>query len=231
MGQAIGVLVVEDRRLVRDRLVTLLDEQPDLDVVAAAEGFDAGLRRAQETKPDVVLVDASLGNHPSHRFVGSVRKAVPEAGVIVMDLPAAEEDVVEFVRAGATGFVPKRASVDDLIATVRSVAGGTAVVPPPFCSALFSHIAKGAAGRRAPAATDAVRLSKREQEVIALIAEGLSNKEIAGRLNLATYTVKSHVHNILKKLAVHNRLQIAAHAYGSEGPRSNPGDARLRPGD
>lgn len=230
MGQAIGVLVIEDRRLVRDRLVTLLDAQPDFKVVAA-EGSDAGLRRAEETKPDVVLVDASLGNHRSHRCVGSLRKTVPEAGVIVMDLLPAEDDVVEFVRAGATGFVAKRATLDDLVATVRSVADGAAVVPAPFAGALFSHIAQQAVDRSAPAATDVVRISKRERQVIDLIAEGLSNKEIARRLNLATYTVKSHVHNILEKLALHNRLQIAAHAHGSEGPKPNAVDARLVPGD
>jgi DNA-binding NarL/FixJ family response regulator len=132
MGQPIGVLVIEDNRLARDRLVTLLDAQQDFKVVAAAEGPDAGLRRAEETKPRVVLVAASLGNHRSHRFVDSVRKTAPEAGVIVMDLLPAEEDAVDFVKAGATGFVAKRASTDDLVATVRSVAGGTAVVPPPL---------------------------------------------------------------------------------------------------
>jgi len=213
MAKRIRVLLIEDNRLLRDGLADLLDAQPDFKVVAAAEGPDAGLLRVQETKPHVILVDASLGNHSSHGFVQNVRTTAPEARVIVMNLLPAEEAVVEFVKAGATGFVAKRARIDDLVATVRSVAGGAEVVLPPLTGALFSYIAKRAAGRSAPAVSDPVRMSKREQEVIDLIADGLSNKEIARRLHIATDTVKSHVHNILEKLALHNRLQIAAHAH------------------
>jgi len=138
MAKRIRVLVIEDNRLVRDGLAALLDAQPDFKVVASAEGPDAGLLRVQETKPHVVLVDASLGNHSSHGFVESIRTTAPEARVIVMNLLPVEEDVVDFVKAGATGFVAKRARIDDLVATVRSVAGGAKVVlPPPDRCALF----------------------------------------------------------------------------------------------
>jgi DNA-binding NarL/FixJ family response regulator len=161
-----------------------------------------------------------LGNHSSHGFVESTRTTAPEARVIVMNLLPVEEDVVDFVKAGATGFVAKRARIDDLVATVRSVAGGAKVVLPPLTGALFSYIAKRATGRNAPTVSDAVRMSKREREVIDLIAQGLSNKEIARRLHIATDTVKSHVHNILEKLALHNRLQIAAHAHRAGGSKA-----------
>lgn len=217
MAKGIRVLVVEDNPLLRDGLAALLDAQADLKVVAAADEPDAALRRLQETKPHVVLVDASLGSHSSRHFVERVRTAAPEAGVIVMDLLPVEEDVVEFAKAGATGFVAKGARLDELVAAVRSVAGGAPVVLPPFAGALFSYIAKRAVGPDANAARDAVRLSKREREVIDLIAEGLSNKDIARRLHIATDTVKSHVHNILEKLALNNRLQIAAHAHRARG--------------
>jgi DNA-binding NarL/FixJ family response regulator len=217
MAQRTGVLVIEDNRLTRDSVAALLDAQPDFRVVGAAEGPDAGLRRVQETNPRVVLVDASLGNRSSCRFVESVRRAAPDARVVVMDLLPAEEAVVEFARAGATGFIGKRASRDELVATVRSVAGGADVVPPHLTGLLCSYIAKRAAGPSAPAADGATRMSKREREISVLIAEGLSNKEIARRLNIATYTVKSHVHNILEKLALHNRLQIAAHVHRAGG--------------
>jgi DNA-binding NarL/FixJ family response regulator len=212
MAKSIRVLVIEDNRLVRDGLAALLDAQPDFKVVAAAEEPEAALLEVRETKPHVVLVDAALGNHDSRGVVERVRKAAPDARVVVVDLLPAEEDVVEFVQAGATGFVVKDATIDDLVTTVRSVAAGAHVVPPPLTGALLSYIAKRPVGRRAPAVSDAVRMSRREREVIDLIAEGLSNKEIARRLHIATHTVKSHVHNILEKLAVHNRLQIAAHA-------------------
>jgi len=220
MASQIRVLVIEDNRLLLDGLAALLDAQPDLKVVAAADGPEAGLLQVQETKPHVVLVDACLENQSSYPFVERVRTTAPEAQVIVMNLLPVEEDVVEFVKAGATGFVAKRARIDDLVATVRAVAGGAKVVLPPLTGALFSYIAKRGVGRTAPAVSNAVRMSQREREVIDLIADGLSNKEIARRLHIATDTVKSHVHNILEKLAIHNRLQIAAHAHRARGSKT-----------
>jgi DNA-binding NarL/FixJ family response regulator len=211
------VLVIEENRLARAGLAALLDAQPDLTVVAAVGRPDVGLLRAQETKPHVVLVNASLGSHSSNRFVERVRKVSPEPKVVVTEFPPVEEAMAEFAVAGASGFVPKRANHADLVGTVRSVAGGVEVVLPPLTSALFSCVARAAVARSAPAVTDAVRMSKREREVIDLIAAGLSNKEIARRLSLATNTVKSHVHNILEKLVLHNRLQIAAHAHRVAG--------------
>lgn len=218
MSQRTGVLVIEDNRLVRDRLAALLNAQPDLRVVAAADGPDAGLRRVQDSRPQVVLVDASLGSHSSPRVVEYVRKTAPQARVVVMDLPPVEDVVVAFARAGATGFVGKHASIDDLVGTIRGVSRGAVVVPPSLTGLLCSHIAKRAIHRDTPDVPPRIRMSRREQEVVRLIAEGLSNQEIGRRLNIATYTVKSHVHNLLKKLALHSRLQLAVHVYRSPAP-------------
>ncbi len=222
MAKRILVLVIEDNRLVRDGLAALLDAQPDFKVVAAAEGANAGLLQVRETKPHVVLVDATLGNHDSHRLVESVRKEAPESKVIVMDLLPAQEDVIGFIKAGANGFLVKDATIDDFVRTIRSVAEGADVVPPALTRTLLSHIADQAVTRSTTAVLQAVQMTKREQEITSQIAEGLSNKEIAQRLNIATYTVKSHVHNILEKLALHSRLQIAAHAHKAGAPLSVP---------
>ena len=218
------VLVIEDNRLVRDGLAALLDAQPGFKVVAAAEGANVGLKQVQETKPHVVLVDGALGNHSVHRLVENVRKTAPDTKVIVMDLLPAQQDVIEFIKAGASGFIVKDATVDDFVKTIRAVAQGANVVPSALTGTLLSHIAEQAVIRQTPALADAVRMTKREREVIDLIAEGLSNKEIAKQLHLATYTVKSHVHNILEKLALHSRLQIAAHAHKISSPRHRPAD-------
>jgi len=214
-------MVIDDNRLVREGLVALLDAQPDLKVVAAAENTTAGLRQLPEVAPHIVLVDAGLDNGAdSYRCVEIIRKTAPEAKVIVMDLLPAPEDVIEFVKAGANGFIMKDATVDDLVSTIRSVAQGADVVPPALTGTLLSHIAQQAAARPIPAAAEGVWMTKREREIMNLIAEGLSNKEIAQRLSIATYTVKSHVHNILEKLALHSRLQIAAytHRTGAASP-------------
>ena len=223
MAKRILVLVIEDNRLVREGLAALLDAQPDFKVVAAAEGANAGLLQVRETKPHVILVDAALGNHDSHRLVETVRKEAPESRVIVMDLLPAQEDVIRFIKAGANGFIVKDATIEDFVRTIRSVAEGTDVVPAALTGTLLSHIVDQAVQRSTSAVLEAVQMTKREREITALIAEGLSNKEIAQRLNIATYTVKSHVHNILEKLALHSRLQIAAHAHrGSKAEADQP---------
>jgi DNA-binding NarL/FixJ family response regulator len=220
LPKRIRVLVIDDNRLVREGLQALLDEQPDVKVVAAAEDRASGLRDLQEFTPHIVLVDAALDNGDGYGFVEVLRKTAPETKVIVMDLLPAPEDVIEFVKAGANGFIMKDASVDELVSTIRSVALGADVVPPALTGTLLSHIAQQAAAvRQVPGAADAVRMTKREKEIMNLIAEGLSNKEIAQHLNIATYTVKSHVHNILEKLALHSRLQIAAYTHRA-GPLS-----------
>jgi DNA-binding NarL/FixJ family response regulator len=117
------------------------------------------------------------------------------------------------VEAGASGFIMKSATVDDFLRTIRSVAMGEKVLPPPLTSSLFSHVVEYALKKGADKLKGAVRMTKREREIIALIAEGMTNKEIAQRLDVATYTVKSHVHNIMEKLALHSRLQIANQAH------------------
>jgi DNA-binding NarL/FixJ family response regulator len=220
------VLVIEDNRLVRDGLVALLREQPDLKVVAAVESADAGLAQMREAKPDIVLVDAALGNGDSHRLVRDLRKEGPNTRMIVMDLLPVHEDVIEFVRAGANGFIVKDATIEDFVRTIRSVSNGVDVVPQSLTGTLLSHIADQAVSRKGAAVLQAVRMTKRERQITDLIAEGLSNKEIAQRLTIAPYTVKSHVHNILEKLALHTRLQIAAHAHRGETPEV---DARPSP--
>ncbi len=221
MTNRIRVLVIDDNRLVREGLAALLNEQRDFTVIAAAEGGDAGLLQVRETKPHVVLVDATLGSQDSHRLVESVRKDVPETKVIVMDLLPAHEDIIAFIQAGANGFIVKDATIEDFVRTIRSVAEGADVLPPSLTGTILSHIVDQAVHRSTAAVLEAVQMTKREREITSLIAEGLSNKEIAQRLNIATYTVKSHVHNILEKLALHSRLQIAAHAHKSGAQTSD----------
>jgi len=206
---------------VRDGIIAMLAEQQDLKVVAAVDRAPAALERAREMKPALVLVDAALGDHDSHRLVAQIKEASPGVRIIVMDLLPAPEDVHDFVRAGASGFIAKDATLDEFVDTIRAVASGTDVLPAALTATLFSHIAKLAVGRKHPDVAKAVRMTEREHAVFDLIADGLSNKEIAQRLHLATNTVKGHAHNILEKLALHTRLQIAA--FARSGGKSEPG--------
>ena len=182
-------------------------------MVAASENFKNVLPKAQKSKPQVVLLDICLRDQNSLRVAKMVKKYLPEAKVIVMGLTLPRADVLQFVKAGASGFVQKEASFDDFLKTIRTIAGGTKVLPSTLTGSLFSQIVEDAA-RDGKVQLSDVRITKREREIIDLIGEGLSNKEIAQRLRLTIHTVKSHVHRILEKLLLHTRLQVAVYARG-----------------
>jgi len=205
----IRLIIVEDNRLLREGLSAMLKEQSDIVVVASLSNGDALLRKMR-AKDDVVLLDLVLGSRSTLSLVESIREKNPGARIIVMDLAPAQPALVEYVRAGVAGFVLKDATFVEFLHTIREVARGTKVLPAIFTSSLLSQIADHATriGKGNP--FKSVRMTKREREVVELIAEGLSNKQIAVRLNLAVDTVKSHVHNILEKLALHTRLEIAS---------------------
>ena len=222
MAQRIRVLIIDDNRLMREGLSALLKAQPDLQVVGAVADLAAALHQAPEITPPVVLVDAGLGSCDGCRCVEQIRQSAPAARVIVMDLLPAPEEVVGYVKAGAKGFIMKDATVQELLGTVRSVARGSDVIPAVLTGTLLSHIAQDAVMHQRPEATAAVQMTKREQEVVQLIAEGLDNKAIAQRLGVAGDTVKSHVRNILEKLTLHSRLAIAAHSRRSEAALRPP---------
>ena len=203
------VAIVDDSRLVREALAAMLGRLPDLQVVASGAADAAFI---DETKPDVLLLDVGLGDEDSLRVATSLAKRSPGTKVIVMDLIPMSDDIVQFVNAGVSGFVLKDATFDEFVATIRSVAAGGKVLPSGMTESLFSQIAKAADAQGHEQVLEDVRMTRREREVIDLIGQGLSNKEIAQRLNIAAHTVKSHVRNVMEKLALHTRLQIAAYS-------------------
>ena len=206
-GSPITVAIIDDNRLVREALAAMLDELADVRVVTSAV---ADVTFLTETKPDVWLLDLGLRDQESLHVAAALLRDTPQAKIIVMDIIPVDEDIIEFVNAGVSGFVLKDSTFDDFVDTIRSVAAGQKVLPPRMTESLFSQIAKAAV--RTAETLEEVRMTRRESEVIALIGEGLSNKEIAQRLEIATHTVKSHVRNVMEKLALHTRLQIAAYS-------------------
>jgi DNA-binding NarL/FixJ family response regulator len=216
--RSVPVFLIEDNRLLRDGLSAMLSAH-GLNVVATARSGQEALREVARVKPQLVLLDSALGDRDSPLFVQEVRKTFPDLKVIVMNLLPAGEDFVELIKAGVAGFILKDATIEVFVATILAVADGASVLPSRLASTLFSHVAAQALARGKRGAKAAVRMTVRERQVIELIAGGLSNKEIAKRLNVATHTVKSHVHNILEKLALHTRLEVAAYAH--EGRREN----------
>jgi len=213
----IRILLIEDNRLLRDGISTLIKKQPDMNVVTTVGNGENILTLIGKLRPNIVLLDLGLKNQNSLQIVKSVKKNFGETKIIVMDLVPLQADVLEFVRAGVSGFMLKDINVNEFLKTIRSVFEGAQVLPPHLTGSLFSQIVENAInGSKPTALEEAIRITKREHQVIDLIAEGCTNKEIAQRLHLSTYTIKSHVHNILEKLTLNTRVQIARHAHLSE---------------
>jgi DNA-binding NarL/FixJ family response regulator len=213
----IRVLLVEDNRLLRDGIKALINAQSDLKIAATSEGNRDTLLKARNLKPQVVLINLGLRNENGVHLVETLTRELPQTKVIGMGLVPSQLDIVELVQAGAAGFILKDATIDIILSTIRSVAWGEKILPPVLTGSLFSHVVEHALPRGKGELADAVRMTKREREIIVLIAEAMSNKEIANQLNLSTYTVKSHIHNILEKMALHSRLEIAIHSYENKG--------------
>jgi DNA-binding NarL/FixJ family response regulator len=209
----IKILLIEDNRILRDGIKALINAQPDLNVVGASGGSRDTLLQVRTTKPQVVLMDLGLRNENGLRIVATLTKESPQTRVIGMGLIPSQLDIVEFVQAGAAGFILKDATIKEVLGTIRAVARGMKILPPLLTGSLFTHVVDHALRQGKAKLPESVRMTKREREIIVLIAEGMSNKEIAQRLNLSTYTVKSHIHNILEKMALHSRLQIATHFH------------------
>lgn len=209
------LIVIEDNRLMREGLTAMLEEQKGIRVVASLSNGES-LLRGKQVDGDIVLLDLGLRNPNSLRLIESLRARRPKIKIIVMDLAPSQSTLVEYVTAGVSGFVLKDATFVDFLNTIRAVAHGEKVMPPPLAASLFSQIAYHAASRKKGNPFRGVRMTGREREVVELIAEGLSNKEIAVRLNLAVDTIKSHVHNILEKLALHTRLEIASYRHARD---------------
>ncbi len=205
----ITVAVIDDNRLVREGVAAMLNKLRDFDAIAYAS-TEAAV--AAGRSPAVLLLDMGLGDADGARVVAALLKQMPDTRIIAMDLMPLSEEILELVNAGVAGVVMKDSSFDECVATVRAVAGGETVLPPPTTESLIAQIAQEARGRKAQEVLEDVRMTPRELEVIELIGEGLSNKEIAHRLDIAAHTVKSHVRNVMEKLALHTRLQIAAYS-------------------
>lgn len=216
----IALVLIDDNRLLREGLAAMIHSQPGFKVLTASADVDEALQKVREAKPDVVLLDFGLEDHDSLSLTATVHGEVPEARVIVMGLLPAQQDVADYVRAGASGFIMKDASFEDFFATIRKVAGGAEVLPPALTTSLFTQIALNAVIGNKTRVLEAVRLTNRERQVIDLLGEGLSNKEISSRLHIAVHTVKSHVHNVLEKLALHSRLEVAAFSHSQSSNKT-----------
>ena len=209
----IRLLIIEDNRLLRDGIFKILKPHKDIIIIAASGDGKNTIVKIKQLKPNIVLLDLGLRSQNSLHVVEIVKKDFPQAKIIVMDLAPVQADILQYVKAGANGFILKDASLNDLLITIRTVSEGATVLPPLLVDSLFSQIVDHAVREGKSTLKQAVRMTKREHEVILHLGEGMSNKEISQKMHISSYTVKSHIHNIMEKLALHTRLEIANYSY------------------
>lgn len=207
----VSVVVIADVRLYREGLVHALDHRGEVEVVGTAASSQDATMPLADLRPDVVLVDVSTTDGLA--AVRAVAESAPDARVVAVASPEAEADVIAYAEAGASGYVPRNGSVADLRAVITSAARGEALMSPRITAGLLRRLADLAADH-GPAAL-AVRLTPREAEILELIDQGLSNKQIARRLSISVSTVKNHVHSILDKLQVERRGEAVARLRGT----------------
>ncbi|MGR3933684.1 response regulator [Streptomyces sp. BRA346] len=202
-GAAIRVLLVDDHQVVRRGLRTFLEVQDDIDVVGEGSDGEEGIARAEELRPDIVLMDVKMPGIDGIEALRKLRDLGNPARVLVVTSFTEKRTVVPALRAGAAGYVYKDVDPDALAGAIRSVHAGHVVLQPEVADALLSQDGAGGGQGRGGSLTD------REREVLGLIADGRSNREIARRLVLSEKTVKTHVSNILMKLDLADRTQAA----------------------
>ncbi len=205
----ISLLIIEDQTLMRQGLRTLLDLEPGMTVVGEAADGQSGLRLALELRPDVVLMDVQMPGLTGVEATAALCAAWAAARVIILTTFDRDDYVFQAIRAGAQGYLLKDAPADDLIRTIRRVHAGETFIQPEIASRTLRELLR-------PQQSPLEPLSDREREVLVLLAQGASNREIADRLVISEGTVKNHVSNILGKLQAENRTQAAeiARRYG-----------------
>jgi len=207
----VSVMIVDDHPMWRDGVARDLAAH-GFDVLATADGVDSAERIAGAVTPDVVLMDLRLGSGSGVDATARVLAVSPSSRVLVLSASGEQGDVLDAVKAGASGYLVKSASVTELVAAVRATAGGHAVFTPGLAGLVLGEYRRMAAAPAVAAGQQSPRLSERETEVLRLVAKGLSSRQVAARLMISHRTVENHVQSTLGKLQLANRVELARYA-------------------
>lgn len=209
----IRILVVHPTRLVGSLYGSVFDDRPNMEVIGLTTTVEDALKQLERRECNIVLASATLADNGALLLTKEISRNHPDVKVLVVGLPKSKSAILQYVMAGASGYVLQDVTVDDLIKNVKAVQEDKALVSPSMAAAFMEHIAELAHISAGPYVQPSAysELTPRELEVLELISEGLSNQEIADRLFIEVGTVKNHVHNVLKKLDVANREDAAAH--------------------
>jgi DNA-binding NarL/FixJ family response regulator len=209
MGKGISVLIVDDQKLMRNGLSTLLELEGDMKVVAEAGDGQAGIEAFEKHQPDVVLMDIRMPGIDGVEATRRIMDQWPEARVIILTTFDDDAYIFEGLRAGAQGYLLKDISGEELAMAIRKVAAGGALIEPSVARKVIAEFARLEPAKRNVNDGLVIALSEREIEILKLLAQGLNNKQIAHNLHLAGGTVKNYVSSILSKLGVYDRTQAA----------------------
>lgn len=209
-GEPIRVLVVDDQELFRRGLTMLLNVEDDVEVVGEASDGIAAADLAAVVVPDVVLMDVRMPKRSGIESCQAIKDVAPTARIIMLTVSDEEADLYEAVKNGASGYLLKDSSIDEVAQAVRLVADGQSLISPSMAIKLLDEFKQMSSTDRT--ATPTPRLTERELEVLRHVAQGMNNREIAKQLFISENTVKNHVRNILEKLQLHSRMEAVMYA-------------------
>lgn len=208
----IRLLLVDDHEIVRAGLRMLFLAEEDMEIVAEAGSGAEALTAVSQTRPDVVIMDVAMPGMSGIEATRRIKEASPETAVLALTMHEDEQYFFEMLNAGASGYVPKRAAPDDLVSAIRAVSQGQAFLYPSLAKLLVQDFLQRSDGERGDEETAVTGLTPREREVLIAIAEGHTNREIAEKLVISVKTVDRHRENIMRKLNLHNRVELVKYA-------------------
>jgi DNA-binding NarL/FixJ family response regulator len=211
-GELIRVIVADDHALFRRGLEMVLESEPDIEVVAEANDGDEVVELAVEHMPDLVLMDVRMPGRSGIDAAKAIKDAVPHTKILMLTISDEEEDLYDAIKAGASGYLLKEISIEEVASAIRSVRAGQSLISPSMASKLLTEFASMARKGEEKQQMPAPRLTDREMEVLTLVAQGLNNRDIAKELFISENTVKNHVRNILEKLHLHSRMEAVVYA-------------------
>lgn len=212
MAEAIRVMIVDDHALFRRGLKMVLETEDGIDVVGEAGDGAEAVAMAEEVVPDVVLMDVRMPKRSGIEATAGLKEVLPNTKILMLTVSDEESDLYEAIKAGASGYLLKEISIEEVADAVRAAQAGQSLISPSMASKLlneFTTMAKQASERQS---VPAPRLTKRELEVLKLVAKGMNNRDIANDLFISENTVKNHVRNILEKLHLHSRMEAVVFA-------------------
>jgi DNA-binding NarL/FixJ family response regulator len=208
----IRVLIVDDHALFRRGLQMVLEQEPDITVVGEAGDGAEAVKQAEETSPDIVLMDVRMPRRGGIDATIAIKELLPTAKILMLTISDEEADLYDAIKAGASGYLLKEISIDEIAAAIRQVQAGQSLISPSMASKLLSEFATMVKRADEKQAVPQPRLTDREMEVLTLVAQGKNNRDIAKDLFISENTVKNHVRNILEKLHLHSRMEAVVYA-------------------